>query len=58
MSRFEWGMEMTRKMSDIKINRIAVIFIGLCFEEVTEISLYALLTDVTHRPAGLFYEQA
>ena len=40
MSRFEWDMEMARRESDKKIDRIAIIFMGLCFKEVTEVSLY------------------
>jgi len=39
MSRFEWGIEMTRKVSDKKSSRIAVIFMEVCFEEFTEVSL-------------------
>ena len=32
-------MEMTRKVSDKKNSSIAVIFMELCFEDVTEVSL-------------------
>jgi hypothetical protein len=58
MSLFEWGMEMARKIIEIKINRIAVIFMGLRFEEVTEVSLWMISKyDVIHRSRHFFDHQ-